>query len=215
MDQEKLAELILNRRTRKPASFHAGVPSDTITQIINTARHAPNHHRTEPARFYLLNRDKIIQVAQLMAETIKGDGQDPILVERALRKENEWSNAPGLLLVTSFSDSNSVLFSKNQNLIEENYATTCCIIQNLLLLFEASKISAKWSTASVWKHPQFKKTTGLKILRMKNSWVLFFMDTPNTNQQSGPYHPCKINSWIIPLKTRFFQEKSFIIDHLF
>ena len=162
MDQEKLAELILNRRTRKPASFHAGVPSDTITQIINTARHAPNHHRTEPARFYLLNRDKIIQIAQLMAETIKGDGQDPILVERALRKEKEWSNAPGLLLVTSFSDSNSVLFSKNQNLIEENYATTCCIIQNLLLLFEASKISAKWSTASVWKHPQFKKTTGLK-----------------------------------------------------
>ena len=119
MDQEKLAELILNRRTRKPASFHAGVPSDTITQIINTARHAPNHHRTEPARFYLLNRDKIILVAQLMAETIKGDGQDPILVERALRKENEWSNAPGLLLVTSFSDSNSVLFSKNQNLIEK------------------------------------------------------------------------------------------------
>ena len=162
MDQEKLAELILNRRTRKPASFHAGVPSDTITQIINTARHAPNHHRTEPARFYLLNREKIIQVSQLMAEMIKGDGYDPILVERALRKEKEWSNATGLLVVTSFSDSSSVLFRKNQNLIEENYATTCCIIQNLLLLFEASKISAKWSTASVWNHPRFKKTIGLK-----------------------------------------------------
>ncbi len=162
MDQEKLAELIQKRRTRKPASFHSVVPSDIITQIINTARHAPNHHRTEPARFYLLNREKIIQVSQLMAEMIKGDGYDPILVERALRKEKEWSNATGLLVVTSFSDSSSVLFSKNQNLIEENYATTCCIIQNLLLLFEASKISAKWSTASVWNHPRFKKTIGLK-----------------------------------------------------
>ena len=87
MDQEKLVELIQNRRTRKPASFNAGVPIDTITQIIKSARHAPNHHRTEPARFYLLNRDKITQVAQLMAEMIKGEGQDTILVERALKKK--------------------------------------------------------------------------------------------------------------------------------
>ena len=135
-----------------------------------------------------------------MAETIKEGGQDPILVERALRKEKEWSNAPGLLIVTSFSDSNSVLFSKNHNLIEENYATTCCIIQNLLLLFEASKISSKWSTASVWKHPQFKKTIGLKNPEDEKFVVLFFMDIPNANQQSGPYHSCKINSLIIPVK---------------
>ncbi|MEK9773870.1 MAG: nitroreductase family protein [Opitutae bacterium] len=162
MDQEKLTEIIQKRRTRKPASFHSAVPRDTITRIIDKARHAPNHHRTEPARFYLLNREKITQLAQLMAETIQGDGHNSVLSERAARKEKEWSQAPGLLVVTSFSDSNSALFSKNENLIEENYASTCCIIQNLLLLFEAHKISAKWSTAPVWKHTQFSKVIGLK-----------------------------------------------------
>ena len=125
----------------------------------STARHAPNHHRTEPARFYLLNREQIIQVAQLMAETIKGDGQDPILVERA-EKENV-EQCTRLTSCPSFSDSNSDLFSKNQNLIGENYATTCCNIQ-IFSCFSKRTTYLQMEYAFGWKHPQFKKTLDKK-----------------------------------------------------
>ena len=123
MNRIWLAELIKRRRTRKPDSFHDRVPSSTITELIDLARHAPNHHRTEPARFYLLNKKRIIKLAQLFGELIKGDGTDPTLVERSHKKQKQWSEAPGIVVITSLTDSESVLFKKNPNLLEENYAS--------------------------------------------------------------------------------------------
>ena len=54
-----LSRLILERRTRKPKNFKGAPSSDKIVDLINIARHAPNHHRSQPARFYLLNSTKI------------------------------------------------------------------------------------------------------------------------------------------------------------
>ena len=162
MDKDWLGELIKRRRTRKPANFHTEVCSSIITKLIDQARYAPNHHRTEPARFYLLNRNLITKVAQMVGHFIRGDGTDITLNEKAKRKEKEWNSATGLLVITCYTDSELELFSKIKNLAEENYAATCCIIQNLLLLFEASGISAKWSTAQVWKHPDFESVIGIQ-----------------------------------------------------
>ena len=162
MSHISLADLIKNRRTRKPTTFTSSVPTNLVSTLIDTARHAPNHHRTEPARFYLLDREKVVKLAKLFGENIRGDEKDPTLVEKAIKKEREWRDATGLLVVTSYSDQESILVRKNPQVIDENFATTCCIIQNLLLLFENSKIAAKWSTAGVWQHPKFPQTVGIK-----------------------------------------------------
>ena len=77
-----LSEIIQRRRTRKPAQFSPDPPStNLITKLIDIARHAPNHHRTEPARFYLLNQ-KIQQLGKLFGETLAGKSKDPLLVEK-------------------------------------------------------------------------------------------------------------------------------------
>ena len=48
--RETLSELIKSRRTRKPALFKPEAPApDLIKELIDIARHAPNHHRTEPS----------------------------------------------------------------------------------------------------------------------------------------------------------------------
>ena len=47
--KEWLVELIKKRRTRKPIYFDGKVPSERIEHLIDVARNAPNHHRTEPA----------------------------------------------------------------------------------------------------------------------------------------------------------------------
>ena len=46
-------------------------------------------------------------------------------------------------------------------MIEEDYATCCCICQNLLLLLENNGIATKWSTGPVWEHVKFAETIGL------------------------------------------------------
>ena len=115
-----------------------------IKELIECARYAPNHHRTEPARFYLMNASQIKLLGKLFGEVLAGDKSQKDLIEKGKRKEKEWGNSPGILIVTCDTDPNGVLAKKKPELNKEDYATCCCILQNLLLLLEAEGISAKW-----------------------------------------------------------------------
>ena len=160
---QEISSIIRSRRTIKP-SFYTGAPCPTqVRKLIDTARHAPNHHRTEPARFYLLDAIRIQKVGQLFGEVIRAEGPDDSLVKKAKKKKEEWGAAPGLIVVTCHSDPCSYLAQKNPELFQEDFATVSCICQNLLLLFESASISAKWSTGPVWKHRAFPST-----IRMQN-----------------------------------------------
>lgn len=166
-----LAEIIQRRRTYKPVKFSKNPPSkELIKSLIGIARHSPNHHRTEPARFYLLNKEKIELLGKLFGEILEGSGDDPVRVEKGKRKAKEWGEAPGILLVTCHTDKSSDLVFKNPAVIEEDYATCSCICQNLLLLMESENISSKWSTGAVWKHPDFAEK--LEIQNPSNERVV-------------------------------------------
>lgn len=170
-----LAEIIKRRRTRKPVQFSKNPPPNhLIKELIDISRHAPNHHRTEPARFYLLNKEKILQVGRLFGETIAKDRQDPILIEKGKRKTKEWGEAPGLVIVTCNTDCSSELVRKNPEVINEDYATCSCICQNLLLLLESENIACKWSTGPVWEHPDFNKTVGIKTPSERVVGLIFY-----------------------------------------
>ena len=169
-----LSHLIVGRRTRKPKNFKGAPTPNQVKKLIDIARHAPNHHRTQPARFYLLDSDKIKQVARLFGEVVQGDKSSPALVERGKKKEHEWSLAPGLLIVTCHTDKDSELVRLNPDVVGEDYATCCCICQNLLLLFEAEGIAAKWSTGKVWEHPKFASCVGITKPSMERVVALLF-----------------------------------------
>ncbi len=157
-----LIKTIIERRTSKPVTFSSQVPSRAVVrQSIEISRNAPNHHRTEPARFYLLNSKRIKEVGRLYGEIVAKDNSDPHLIERGAKKAKEWGSCPGMLIVTCLTDRSSELVQKKPTIIEEDYATCCCICQNLLLLFEKEGIAVKWSTGPVWEHPDFAKTVGL------------------------------------------------------
>ena len=193
--KEWLNELIKKRRTRKPIYFDTKVSSEIIEYLIDIARNAPNHHRTEPARFYILDSQRIRKVGKLFNEVISGDSSDSALIEKGLRKEKEWGNSTGLLVITSYTDENSLLIRKNPTVVQENYATTCCIIQNLLLLFESNNISAKWSTGPVWGHPSFPPTIGMKDPQKEKVVALIFYGVSNLKAQIRTLSP--LNNFIV------------------
>ena len=171
---DTLASIIRSRRTSKPALFEGGPSPTFVRNLIDIARHAPNHHRTEPARFYLLDSQRIHLVGRLFAEIVRGDGSEPSLLKKADRKAQEWGKAPGLLIVTCHSDKSSVLAQKNPLVTQEDYATVSCICQNLLLLMQNEGISTKWSTGQVWKHPDFAKAINMGNPTLEKVVALIF-----------------------------------------
>ena len=185
-----IKELILRRRTSKPANFSERMPDPAlIRDLIETARHAPNHHRTEPARFYLLDQERIKEVGRLFGEVVAVDESDPALVERGKKKAREWGASPGLLVVTCHTDLDSELARNKPTVIEENYATCSCICQNLLLLFENEGISAKWSTGPVFDHPEFTETIGMQAPECESVVALLFYGYSETELSERTYAP--------------------------
>jgi nitroreductase len=185
-----IKELILRRRTSKPVNFSNRIPEPTlIKELIDVARHAPNHHRTEPARFYLLDQERIKEVGRLFGEVVAVDESDPALVERGKKKAREWGNSPGLLVVTCHTDLDSELARNKPTVIEENYATCSCICQNLLLLFENEGISAKWSTGPVFEHPEFTEVIGMQSPDRESVVALLFYGYSETELPERTYAP--------------------------
>ena len=185
-----IQELILRRRTSKPGKFTDRVPDPSLVrELIETGRHAPNHHRTEPARFYLLDRERIKEVGRLFGEVVAGDGSEQALIERGKKKALEWGSSPGLLIVTCHTDLNSELARNKPTVIEENYATCSCICQNLLLLFENEGISSKWSTGPVFEHPEFTDAIGMQSPDCEQVVALLFYGYSETTLPERPYLP--------------------------
>lgn len=162
LPQEELERLIIERRTSKPSWFDEREPDHAaVRRAIDVARQAPNHHRTEPARFYLLDRERIKEVGRLFGETVAGENPNDLLRERAAKKNKEWGSSPGLLVLTCYTDHASELVANKPAVIEEDYATCACICQNLSLLLHNQGIASKWSTGPVWEHPRFRQVVGI------------------------------------------------------
>jgi len=180
---EALTSIIRSRRTVKPLLYEGAPDPAQVRELIDSARYAPNHHRTEPARFYLLDADRIKKVGQLFGEVIRDDGTNDQLIKKSEKKTREWGMAPGLLVVTCHSDPASNLAQRHPEVSREDYATVSCICQNLLLLFESASISAKWSTGAVWKHPKFASTIGIKDPDIEKVVALIFYGfSPKTTE---------------------------------
>lgn len=160
LEQSALEHLIQTRRTPNPALFLAKpIEIELLKRAIDIARYAPNHKRTEPARFYFSNDEQKQQMGNLFYDFIlehKGEEQ----AELALKKQQIWSTVPGLLVVTNYSPKESKTAQKNTELHKEDYATVSTIIQNLSLLLLNQGIHVKWSTAGVKNSPKLSDIYG-------------------------------------------------------
>ena len=114
MDSDTAAALLRGRRT-----VHDFLPEriadDIVERAIEVARWAPNHHRTEPWRFYVLGalaRQQIIARNTELVRAEKGGRAAEI-------KRQRWLEVPGWLLMTC-------LRSEDPFREREDYAACCC-----------------------------------------------------------------------------------------
>jgi nitroreductase len=133
----KIAELIRSRRT---INFFRPdpVPDSLIREAIEVARWAPNHKLTEPWHFYILGKQSLTQVKNLITE-IKSTGQSDS-VRNAVRKRLD--AIPGWLVVTCKKSAETITQM-------EDYAACSCAVQNMMLYLWSAGIGVKWTTGKV------------------------------------------------------------------
>lgn len=142
-------EVIRTRRSVGQSLLVDGPDLDhaEVVQAIESARWAPNHKRTEPWRFYLLDEARKRRLAELWGERLETTGSNP---ERAASKRAEWADVPGVVVVTCTSAAEA-----DETTRQEDYAAVACAVQNLCLHLWARGVATKWSTAHVSEHPGF------------------------------------------------------------
>ncbi len=122
---ESFAELIRSRRTHK--SFGPDpVPRETLDELLELARWAPNHHRTNPWRFRVVGPETLARLKEAA-----GPVEAPKL-----------DRAPTLVLA-------SCVLTGDLQQDEEDICATACAIYVVLLAAHAKGLAGYWRTPRV------------------------------------------------------------------
>ena len=136
--------LVKSRRTIhqfKPDSL----PDEAILRAaMEQAIWAPNHYLTQPWRFYLLGAESKERTCLLNAQLVN-EKQGERAAQIKLRR---WREVPGWLVLTCAREDDEVT-------MRENYASCCCVAQNLMLLLWDGGIGVKWTTGAVTRTRDF------------------------------------------------------------
>lgn len=138
-----LAEVIRARRTIN-LFLQTPVPPKLVRDAIETAVWAPNHHVTEPWKFYLLGAQTISRCIELVRAIIT-EKKD---AKAADFKAKSWSARPGCLVVTCRR-------SADERRQQEDYAACSAAVQNLLLFLWKAGVGSKWTTGIITRDPGF------------------------------------------------------------
>lgn len=163
------------RRTIGPLRFATGEQPDheLILAAVESARWAPNHKRTEPWRFHLLNEEQIAALADVNAERMRNAGTAE---ERISLKHKEWNSTPGVMILLCQHAA-----EHGEILRQENYAACAAAAQNFQLHLFAHGVASKWSTAACWDLPGFWEMLGLDGQPEHSEGVgIFFYGIPDS-----------------------------------
>jgi len=157
-----LARLLESRRTIH--DFAAGAPPPgTVIAALEYARWVPNHHRTEPWRFYLLGPAAVERIVDLNTELVRAKSGDAA----ALSKRQRWLAMPGWLVVTCQRN-------EDAQAEREDYAACCCAIHNFSLYLWQAGLGTKWSTGKVIRDPRFLPAIGADAAREFTVGLVWF-----------------------------------------
>jgi len=168
----RLAERIRARRTVN-LFLKQPVSRQVILDAIDVARWAPNHHVTEPWHFYVLGEKAIAEAVELTRVVVterKGEKKGDFKAEAA-------AGRPGWLVVTCRR-------SEHKLLEQEDYASCCCAIQNLMLYLSEAGLASKWATGPITRDARFFELLGADAGREFVVGLVFYGYPKITPQQT-------------------------------
>ncbi|MGG3621998.1 nitroreductase [Bacillus gobiensis] len=153
----ELYEAIKNRRSIGKVKQDE-VPKALIEKILDAAVWAPNHFRTEPWRFFVLQGEGRLQLGDVLADIVKDTMDDPETEENKVRLDKNRKNplrAPVVIAVgVEPSDNPKVI-------VQEEFAAVHAAVQNMLLSAHAEGLGAVWRTGDICYHKKVAEFFGL------------------------------------------------------
>lgn len=151
----RLQELMRTRRTHFQFTEQA-LPAGALDRALEAAHWAPNHKRTWPWRFMIPGPQMQAQLVEYFAHKLERKLENrgmapeeiPALVAKSRARQEKM---PLQIIVYS-----TQLGNAHQN--QEDYASTCCAIQNLTLSLWSEGIASGWKT---FDNPEAYALTGL------------------------------------------------------
>jgi len=145
----EFGEVLKGRRTIE-LFLQTPVPQALVSEAIETAVWAPNHHVTEPWRFYRLgddSKERCLDLCVAIVTAKKGK-------KAAIFKRQSWSEKPGWLVV-------SCRRSEDPLLQQEDYAACCAAVQNFSLYLWKAGVGTKWTTGPITRDSRFFEIVGM------------------------------------------------------
>jgi nitroreductase len=127
-------EAIRARRTLKAFTDDV-VDEAVVRELLALAVLAPNHHETEPWRFWVVGPQTISRLAQATGDTKLLRSKTAIIV--------------------------GVLRDDDATTAEEDFAAVACALENLMLAARARGLASFWRTPGVLGLPSFAHTVGI------------------------------------------------------
>jgi nitroreductase len=134
------------------------VAHDLLFRILSTGIWAPNHHLTEPWRFTVLGKETQGRLALRYGE-LRMDKAPP---EAPLRRERlreagiqKFLDIPTVIAVSTVQEG-------DEQRRREDYAATCCAMQNIQLAAWAEGVGMKWSTSALTRDALTFELLGLE-----------------------------------------------------
>jgi nitroreductase len=132
-----VADAILSRRTHK-SFMPEPLPPETLAELFELARWAPNHHRTSPWRFRVVGPETLARLKEAA-----GPGDAPKL-----------DRAPTLVVA-------SAVLSGDLIQDEEDLCATACAIYAVLLGAHGRGLASYWRTPRVLRSKAGRDAVGL------------------------------------------------------
>ncbi len=147
-EQREFREVLRGRRTIN-LYLQTPVPKKLVRAAIEAATWAPNHHVTEPWRFYVLGKKSIAACVELVRDivAVKKDAKAGAF------KAKSWSEKPGWLLVTCRKSSDEILQ-------REDFAACAAAVQTFMLYLWKAGVGSKWTTGDITRDPRFFDIVG-------------------------------------------------------
>ena len=168
------------------------ISDETLERLFSTAVWAPNHRLTEPTRFFAIRKDSPMRhkIAEVAWQTTYDGVANPNPAQKqrsADASKERVLNAPAMVYVYS-------LTGDNEEVTLENYATSCCAVQNMALASVAEGLYMDWSTGGLTKLPDLAQTLGADEDWTMVGVVFIGKSTEVPNTQRMPHS--EVVSWL-------------------
>lgn len=150
MNSDKLFQIIKSRRSVMPVQYsEEGISNEELNLILESANWAPNHKKTEPWRFKIVQGEGKKRLAEFMAEKY---------METTLPEAQSERKKAGIIEKCLRSDKVLLICMKTSHQLPEweELAATAMAVQNMWLMCTSLEIGSYWSSpGSISKMNEF------------------------------------------------------------